>query len=293
MSIRTRIILAGVLLVVAFSTLILGQQFPLQVADDRGSQVTIENRPTHIVSIGSLYTEIVVDLNATAQLVAVASTPNNPSEVADLPKVGPSYSPNVEVIVSMSPDLVLGATDWGGERSALENAGIAVLTTSTIRTIPDILDTIRTVGTAIGKQTAATDMIGNIAEKLIRIETAVLGLPSVNAAFLYAGNPPYAAGTGAVENELIFRAGGNNVFVDVNGFPQVSVEQIVSRNPSVIFTDPSQISAIIGNPLLQSVAAIQNEQVYGVKASSVASTRVADTLQRMTNLLHPTDETSK
>ena len=267
------------------------QQYPVTVVDDRGVEVTINSQPNRIVVAGPpLYTEIMIDLGAVDRLIAVAESPDNPPEVADLPTIGPSFSPNVEVILSLEPDLVLGPGDYGGVRGNLEAAGITVLTTPLIKGIPDIFSTIRTVGTALGLQKQAEVLIGQIAEKVVTIEASTLDEEPVSAAFLYASvpdTPPYAAGSGAIENELILRAGGKNVFCDVQGFPQVSLEEVVSRDPEVIFTDPSQIENITSNTLLKTVSAVKNGRVYGINAASITSTKVAEVLKQMGEFLHP------
>ncbi len=267
------------------------QQYPVTVIDDRGIEVTINSQPNRIVVAGiPLYTQIMIDLGAIDRLIAVAKSPDNPLEVADFPMVGPSFSPNVEVILSLEPDLVLGPGDWGGERGKLESAGITVLTTPLISGIPDIFSTIRTVGMALGLKEQAEILLGQIAEEIIAIEASTLPEEQVRAAFLYASvpdTPPYAAGSGAIENELILRAGGKNVFCDVQGFPQVSLEEIVSRNPEVIFTAPSQIANITSNTLLKTVSAVKNGRVYGINAAWLTSTKVAEALKQMGEFLHP------
>ncbi len=266
------------------------QTYPVTVVDDRGIEITIANRPERIISIGALYTEVLIDLDALDRLVGVAESLDNPPAVTELATVGSSFAPNVEVILSLEPDLVLGATDFGGERPKLESVGITVLTTPYLTSICDVFATIRTVGTAIGLSDVAKMLIGRIAEGIIRIESTVLGLSPVEAAFLYAGTPdapPYAAGSGAIESELIFRAGGDNVFADVAGSPPVSFEEIVFRDPKVIFTDPSHIVNITNNALLGGVSAVKNGRIYGIKASHVTSTKVAEVLKAMSGLLHP------
>ena len=265
------------------------QQYPVTVVDNRGREVTIESQPNRIVVAGiPLYTEILIDLGAIDRLIAVAASPDNPPEVASLPTVGPSFSPNVEVILSLEPDLVLGA--WGAVRDKLEEARVVVLFTGWITGIPDIFATIRMVGTAIGRGEEAETLIGRIAEEIVTIESRVLGEEPLKTAFLYASvpdTPPYAAGSGAIENELIIRAGGTNVFSDIQFGAPVSLEEIVSRDPAVIFTDPSQIENITNNALLQGVSAVKDERVYGIKASHVTSTKVAAVLKLMSEFLHP------
>jgi len=271
------------------------QQYPVTVIDNRGLEIRIEQQPNRIVVAGiPLYAEIIVDLGALDRLVAVASSPDNPPEVAGLPRVGENFAPNVEVILSMEPDLVLGASDWAGERTRLEKLGITVLSVGPvggyISTIPDIFSCISTIGTALGVEEEARLLIGQIAEEIITIESTALTEPLVKAAFLYAITPdipPYVAGSGSIENELIVRAGGGNVFSDVQGFPQVSFEEILSRDPDVIFTDPTHVVNILENPLFAGVSAVASKKVYGINARHFLSTKVARALRTMSEFLHP------
>jgi len=288
---RRLALLSGLLVLASAASwaAVAGETFPITVVDDRGQTITIDDRPQRIVAVGTLYAEIIVDLGAFDRLIAIADSPDNPPATASLPSVGPAYAPNVELIVGLGPDLVLGASDWGGERPALETAGVTVLTTPLLESVPDIFSSIRSVGKALGREAESSALIGRIAETIVKSEAAVLGRPAVTAAFLYAGSPdaqPHAAGVGAIEHELILRAGGENVFSDVTGFPQIGFEEILARDPQVIFTAPSQIGNLVGHPLLQRVSAIVSGRVIGIRASQVASTQVADALRDMIRALH-------
>jgi len=263
---------------------------PAGVIDDRGQTIVIPKTPQRIVAVGALYAQVLVDLGAVDRVVAVADSPENPPEVNGLSSVGPAYAPSVETILSANPDLVLGATDWGGERPALEAAGLTVLTTPLLTSIGDVLASVRTIGTAIGLADQANALAGRIAEAVISSEYRVLGLAPVRCAVLYPpalGTPPYAAGTGTIESELLFRAGGVNVFADVEGFPQVNLEDLVARDPEVIFSSLSQIAYITEDPLLQDVSAVRSGRVFGIDASRAASTAVAEVLGEMIERLHP------
>ncbi len=263
--------------------------FPVSVMDDRGEAILIEQLPKRVISLNALYTQIMVDLGISDRLIAVGASDDNPASVAALPTVGPAFSPNVELILGFEPDLVLGANDWGGERPALESAGIAVLTTPWLTSVVSIFDTIRTVSVALGSGQAGEVLIGGIASHIVAEEARVLGTPAVTTAFLYAASPtdpPYAAGGDAIEHELILRASGVNVFAELEWSPQVSFEEILARNPAVIFTAPSQIENILEQPLLQTVDAVANGRVVGIRASDVASTLVADALHAMITGLH-------
>ncbi len=277
---------------VALSLVGLVWAFPVTVVDDRGMEITIAQRPERIVVLLPLYAEILMDLGAEGTIVGLADSPDNPPELSGLPSVGPSFSPSLEAIVALEPDLVLGA--WGDIRDKLEELGITVLTVGGpggyIRGIVDIFDAIRTVGVAAGLGERAAALTGTIAEEIVRIEARVLGLPKLKVAFIYMSAPdtaPWAAGRGTPENELILRAGGENVFADLVGFPQASLEELVTRDPEVILTDPSQVGNILESKLLQSISAVRDGRVYGIKASAAISTRVAEVLRKLAELLHP------
>lgn len=283
-----RVFAVVVSLVLAFGATTYAASFPAVVVDDRGQEITIDESPERIVAVSALYAQIVVDLGALDRLVAVGQSADNPAEVLALPTVGPSFAPSVETILGFSPDLVLGAGDYGGERPALESAGVTVLTTPWLTSIQTIFGAVRAVASATGMVEEGDRLIGRIATEIVETETLALGRDEVSAAFLYASSPddpPYVAGSDAIEHELIARARGWNVFADVQWSPQVSFEEIIARNPDVIFVAPSQIENVRGNANLQSVAAVANGRVVGIRASAVASTRVAEALRAMVDAL--------
>lgn len=287
MKFKTVILL--MLLVVILSAITIAHNLPITVVDDRGHEITIEKIPQRIVVAGTpLYTEILLDIGAHARLVGISDSPDNPPEAASIQKVGPQFEPNLELVVSLKPDVVFGI--YGDKREALENMGITVISTGFIERISDIFTTTRVVGKVVGNLDEADALIGRISEEIIRIEEKVLTNPKPTVAMLYASTadtPPWGAGNETPENELMKRAGGKNVFSDIEGYKQISFEEIVERNPEFIFTDSAQISNIKENKHLKKIKAILNDQVVGIKASAMTSTRVAEVLKVMAESLHP------
>lgn len=279
----------------------LAADFPVKVTDDRCKEITIAKRPEGIVTLLPLYAEILIDLGAVERIVGVADSPDNPPVVEKLPKVGPAFNPNRELIVALKPDVVFGATDFNKLREALEAAKLIVITAGCFRGVPDfgaikgitdVFKAIRTVGLAVEGSTAKADtLIGQLSEEIIAIEGAVLDRPKPIAAVLYpdpAGKaPPFAAGRGTPEHELLTRAGGLNAFAKLEGYPQVSFEELVKIDPEFIFTDPSQIKLITGDQRLQGLRAVKEKKVCGMKASQWTSSRLAKSLRAIAEMLHP------
>lgn len=265
-------------------------QVKIIITDDRGKEIVIEKTPERVVVAGTpLYTEILVDVGALDRVVGVTESPDNPPEVENVPKVGPSFpGPNIELILELDPDIVFGAV--GDVRDRLESAGLTVVTPiSFITRMPDIFRLARVLGLIMDETVNAELLIGRIGEAIVDIESRVVQRKRPRAAFLFAPpeSPPFAAGRGSVEGEILARAGAENVFSDLEGVQQVSVEAVIERDPQAIFTDPSQIRNITGNPLWASISAVENGNVFGIKASSLTSTRVAEALRTMARALHP------
>ncbi len=84
--------------------------FPITLTDDAGRKVTIAARPKRIVSLAPANTEIVAALGGIDRLVGVTTLCDYPAEVKKIAKVGDFMQPNLEVIASLKPDLVLVTT---------------------------------------------------------------------------------------------------------------------------------------------------------------------------------------
>lgn len=283
----------GLLLVVLLG-LSLWAGYPITVIDERGKEITIAQQPQRIVTILPLYAEITLDLGGGERIVGVADSPDNPPELVDRPRVGTVFSPSVEKIIELDPDLVLGAFD--PVRLTLEDAGIVVFlggkSGGFIDRITEIFRLLRNVGLLLwGDSERADRLIGRLAEEIIAVEEKVLDRPRVTVAVLYRGSfesLPFAPGPASPEHEIVTRAGGLDVFSDITPFGgEVSLEALLQRDPEIIITDPSQIKFIQEDERLKDLKAVRHQKIFGVKASQWTSSRVAETLRTVAQILHP------
>src|SRR4051812_35711296 len=100
--------------------------YPVFLKDDRGRTVRVDSRPRRIVVAGSaLNTEILVDLGARDRILGVTQSSENPEEVRQISSVGLPLAPNVEAILKLQPDVVIGAV--GPTRAALESGPMNIV----------------------------------------------------------------------------------------------------------------------------------------------------------------------
>jgi ABC-type Fe3+-hydroxamate transport system substrate-binding protein len=73
--------------------------------------------------------------------------------------------------------------------------------------------------------------------------------------------PPMTVGQGSFLNELLERAGGENLFADVMGTDGVvSLEAVAARDPDLIFTTAQGPSAFASRPEWQTVPAVRQKR---------------------------------
>lgn len=193
---------------------------------------------TRVVSLTPSATEIVAALGATKVLVGVDEFSTYPPEVTALPKVGSFLQPNLEVIVGLSPTLVIVDDIHGQAAGVLKDQGIPTIECA-IHALPDVKKALRDVGAKLGRVREADAVVHGIDASLDAAAAArptrhprVLAIIDREAGGL--GNL-VAAGPGSWVDELIAVVGGDNV-LSASGirYPKVSLEEVLRGKPDVI-----------------------------------------------------------
>lgn len=221
--------------------------------------------PARVISLTPSATEIVAALGAADQLVGVDAYSTYPPEVTKLPKVGSFLTPNLEVIVSLRPSVVIVDDIHGGAAGALRDAGVRSVECA-MHALPDVKKAIRTLGAELGKTAEAERVIDEIDGAL---DAAAASRPAKRPRVLAIidreagglGNL-VAAGPGSWLDELLALAGGENVLA-ASGvrYPKISMEEILRGQPDVILD--------LSSAARHEITAWQAADVPAVKAGRV------------------------
>ena len=134
----------------------LATDYPLTVTDDLGREVTLDAEPTRIVAMIPSHAETVCALGACDRLVGVDEYSNFPAEVSELPVLGSAFSPNIEEIVALEPDLVL--VDESSELAAtLAELGVTVYA-GTAQTYEGVFEKFTTLGELLNLEDEAATL---------------------------------------------------------------------------------------------------------------------------------------
>jgi iron complex transport system substrate-binding protein len=264
------------------------------VTDFDGRTVTISKPPARIVSIAPSATESLFALGLGSKVVGVTDADDYPPEVASITKVG-GYPLNYEVIASLSPDLVVGAsTTTPDDISKLESLKLTVLIVDA-HNVQEVASSIVTLGQAVGAQAQAQQIAGAMTQRLSDLDAKLKGATTKPRVFFEVDNTLYTVGPGSFIDDMITRAGGANIASDAkSAYPQLSLESLVSRDPEVIilsdFAYGETAVKVAARPGWSNISAVRNGRIVEIKDPDLVSRpgpRTIDGLELMAQAIHP------
>ena len=212
--------------------------FPVTVAADNGS-VTIDSRPTAVISISASATEMLFAMGAGDQVVAVDDQSDYPAEAPMTDLSG--FTPNLEAILAFQPDLVIASFDPGSLVEGLEVAGVPVLLLNAAPTIDDVYRQIEVIGVATGNIDQALLVNGEIREGLEAVVAEAATAADGVTYYHELDNTLYSVTSQSFIGQLYALLGMVNIADPADpdgasfGFPQLSSEYVVTADPDIIF----------------------------------------------------------
>jgi iron complex transport system substrate-binding protein len=179
-------------------------------------------------------TDLVVELGASERLVGVSRFDTEP-QLAKVPRVGGLYDPNLEAVVRLHPDLVLGldGVAFAPSVQALRAAGLHVLPLRT-DTLEEVRDSLRALGKALEVAPRAEQVWSELQHLLEATRAANAGRARVRCALAVDFRPLVLAGRGSYLEPLLEAAGGENASPSRLAWPTSSVEQLLAANVAVL-----------------------------------------------------------
>ncbi|HXT47973.1 MAG TPA: helical backbone metal receptor [Gemmatimonadaceae bacterium] len=261
--------------------------------DDFGSVIRAGTRvvPARIASLNPATTELLFALGAGSRLVARTTWDVWPDAARAVTDVGPGLRPNVEAVLAQHPDLVVLYASAENRLAAqqLSAAGIAVIAFRTDR-LSDFVRTALALGRAVGESANAAIVVDTMQRTLARVRAATRPLESPTVFWHVWDSPIYTIGKGSFLDELLTIAGGTNIYGDrTEPSPQVSMEDIVRRDPHIILAGADGARTIAASPLWRGVRAVREHRVFVVDTNLVGrpSVRAGEAAVSIARLLHP------
>lgn len=220
-------------LAVLAAALVAAGPWPVRVTDATGAAVVVPAPPSRVVSLAPSVTEVLWAVGAAKQVVGVSNADDYPPEVRTRARVG-GVQVDEERLAALRPDLVVGVR--GLQESTLRrlrSAGYRVLAVEA-NSLEETYEVVLLLGRVTGHPDRARAVVGHMRREAERVTSKVKALPAVRVFVQVWDQPFLTAASGTVTDDLVRLVGGRNVFSDRRGWPQVSEEEAVARDPQCV-----------------------------------------------------------
>jgi iron complex transport system substrate-binding protein len=264
--------------------------------DSLGRKITLKGDPQRIVSLAPNITEILYFLGLGERLVGVTQFSSYPPEASLKPKVGSYINLNVEKIINLSPELVIGTVDGNnpGVVSLLEQAGIQVFIVNP-RKVKQIMDTIASIGEVCGVNEKADIIVGQLNRRINHIIRRVASRERPLVFLQINVRPIMTVNRNTYHHDIIRLAGGRNMSEDEPiTYPRISLEEVIRRKPDVIIISSMERGGRFEKARQawlrwKSIPAVKNNRVHLIDSDLIdrPSPRIIDGLDAMAKIIHP------
>lgn len=227
--------------------------FPVTVSS-AGFTTTVKQRPKRIISLSPSGTEDFYGVGAGKQVLAVDDVSNYPKG-APMTKLS-AYSPNVEAVAAMKPDLVLLSVDAVKAldvRKGLVALGIPVLMERAPADMNGAYAEILTIGAVTGHAAQAKALVTRMEAQIAGIVKS-MRVKAAYRAFFELDNTLYSATSKTFIGQVLKSIDPSIVNIadaaagaDSSGYPQLSAEYLLSSDPQVVFLNDAQYGESVGS----------------------------------------------
>jgi iron complex transport system substrate-binding protein len=275
-----------------------GAAFPRRLVDPAGVARELPRPPARIVSTYLACEENLAALVPVERVVGVSVYADDPSAsncVGVYPPRVARLRFDPEPVLALEPDLVCvsGYNEIESLR-ILAAAGLPMLRQSRIASFADMTAGLRVLGAALGTDAAATALAGDVDAALADVARRVSRARPVRV--LYYDPLGYTMGAGTLLDEILTRAGGRNVAVEVGmrGAGQLGLESLFALEPEAVIVPRyadvmPALEALAQSGLWNRLPAVANGRVHEVPGAwiNTESHHAAKGLARVARLLHP------
>lgn len=249
------------------------------LTDMTGREITLDAPAERIVALTASDCEILYALGAGDLLVGRGEYCDYPAEVLDVPSVQSGYETNIEQIIALEPQVLIMSTMAQTEEQVqqLENAGIRVVV-SDAQDIGGVYTAINMIGTLTGKQDEAASVVESMQKTFDEIKAnAGDGSKTVYFEVSPLEYGLWTAGANTFMDEIAAMMGLKNCFSDVEGWAEISEEQVLARNPDYIVTismyygeGPTPVEEIASRAGWENVTAVKDGKILNLQNNELS-----------------------
>lgn len=271
----------------------------IELVDGLGRPVELSAPASRIVSIVPSNTEILFAIGAGGQTVGRDEFSDYPEAALEVTSIGSTYGElNVEAILALDPDLVLAGSITAEEQvQAMESVNLTVFVVTNPTDFEGLFANIENVGSLAGRQSEAVGLVDQLRQRYEVVLEPIAGAEPVSVFYEFDGsdpNAPWTTGAGTFQQMVFDVIAGQNIAADINQWGQLSLEEILVRDPQVIVFGsgpfiPTNVENLSARPGWTGLQAVTNGRVYALDTDLIdlPGPRLVDGLEQLAAILHP------
>jgi ABC-type Fe3+-hydroxamate transport system substrate-binding protein len=198
--------------------------------------VPAEPSAARIVVLAPSLARVLVALGAADAIVGVDQFSAQLPELGDRPQLGGLFAPDLERLLALRPDLILGIESAQQEPlfEQLRARGVRV-EMFRLHALGEVLAAFEHVGALVGRVDAGRALAARAREELEAVAASTRTRERPGVAIVVEREPLFVVGAGSFASDLLEAAGARNVFADLpDAYPRVSLEALAGRAPDLV-----------------------------------------------------------
>lgn len=256
----------------------------VSTTDDSGHRISLSAPAKRIISLAPHATELLFAAGAGERVIGVSAYSDYPPEAAKLPSVGDSLRVDLERIVALKPDLVVGwkSGNHPAQLARLRALGIAVFE-SEPRHFEDIASSLERLGTLAGSDVGHR-AAASFRSQLNAVRERYSTRAPVTVFYQIWPSPLMTLNDAHIVSEAIRLCGGVNLFGKLKPLvPTVSREAVLNADPQVIITSNEDAHVFDRWRTFTQLSAVRRNRLFSVNSSVMnrAGPRMLDATARL------------
>jgi len=260
--VRFSIILIGCLFLSGFSF-----SSPVELNDINGKLIQVTQNPQRVVSLVPSVTEVIFKLGADESLKGITYHSTYPSGTSKKEVVGGFFSPSIEKIDAINPDLIFVSALQKDVIDYFQHKN-TILVNIEIGSIENSLNNILLLGKLFSKEKNAEKLVETIKSGLRIVSQKISKIPETKrkrVIRLMGKESVMTPGVDSFQNEMIHAAGGiTHEFGKKGNIISVTKEEWIGFNPEVIYGcgPDKEVAQLLNKPGWKDVEAVKNGKIY-------------------------------
>jgi iron complex transport system substrate-binding protein len=224
-----------------------------------------EESPKRIISLAPNVTEILYSFGLENNIAGVTEECNYPPEAGKKTRVSCGGFINYERIIALKPDLIIIESSIRKiEDESFRRFDIPLLKVNS-SSYEGYLDSILQIGRVTKRESRARECVDYLNNESNAIENKWKSdkAGSYPKVFVEVWKQPlFTAGRDTYVDYMIRKSGGINIAGDLKGFPAISPEMLLVRDPDIIILTNSKKQSYLSSQIWKNLKAVKNGRVY-------------------------------